>query len=141
MVYCGCLSRYCPNLRFGTISRILDNYIFFSAEGSHRGLLRSLVPQSGMPLRGREHNIKMYQVYILQSIIRQKYYIGHTKNIENRLYKHNKGLIKSTKYGKPWKLVLVESYKTRAEAYKRELEIKNYKGGIKFKKLLGLWKE
>ena len=83
----------------------------------------------------------MYQVYILQSIISQKYYIGHTENIENRLYKHNKGLIKSTKYGKPWKLVLVESYKTRAEAYKRELEIKNYKGGIKFKKLLGLWKE
>ena len=42
VVYCVRLSRYCPNLRFGTISRILDNYIFFSAEGSHRGLLRSL---------------------------------------------------------------------------------------------------
>lgn len=83
----------------------------------------------------------MYQVYILQSIVKQKYYIGHTENIEHRLYKHNSGFVKSTKYGKPWELVLIENYKTRAEACKRELEIKNYKGGIKFKKLLGLWKE
>lgn len=94
-----------------------------------------------MPLRGRKHNIKMYKVYILQSIVRKKYYIGHAENIENRLYKHNSGLVKSTKYGRPWEVILTEKYNTRAEAYKRELEIKNYKGGIKFKKLLGLWEE
>jgi len=83
----------------------------------------------------------MYSVYILQSLKNQKYYIGHAEDSDVRLKKHNSGCVKSTKYGRPWEVVLVEKYKTRAEAYRRELEIKSYKGGIKFKRLLGLWKE
>jgi putative endonuclease len=84
---------------------------------------------------------KMFSVYIIQSLKNQKYYIGHAEDSDNRLKKHNSGCVKSTKYGIPWKKVYTENYSTRAEAYRRELEIKSYKGGIKFKKLLGLWKE
>ena len=83
----------------------------------------------------------MYTVYILQSIKNSKYYIGHTEDLESRLKRHNSGKVKSTKNGAPWKIVYQEKYKTRSEACFREREIKNYKGGIKFKKLLGLWKE
>lgn len=83
----------------------------------------------------------MYFVYILQSILHGRYYVGHTGNIDDRLIRHNEGRVRSTKNYKPWKIVYAEKYKTKGEAYKRELEIKSYKGGIKFKKLLGLFKE
>jgi putative endonuclease len=83
----------------------------------------------------------MYKVYILQSINNSGYYIGHTGDLDKRLAKHNAGLVKSTKFKKPWKIIYAENYKTKSEACRREIEIKNYKGGIKFKKLLGLWNQ
>ncbi|HNZ86331.1 MAG TPA: GIY-YIG nuclease family protein [bacterium] len=78
----------------------------------------------------------MYTVYILQSLKTKKYYIGHTKDINDRLRRHNTGLSKYTKKFIPWKLIYSEEYQTKSEAYKREMEIKKYKGGIKFKKLI-----
>ena len=78
----------------------------------------------------------MYKIYILYSLSKNKYYIGHTENLEVRLYKHNKGQVKSTKSGIPWKVAYTEDYSTKQEAYKRELQIKSYKGGEAFKKLI-----
>ena len=46
--------------------------------------------------------------------------------------------VRATKHAIPWKSVHIENYTTKSEAYKREFEIKAYKGGIKFKKLVGL---
>ena len=83
----------------------------------------------------------MHNVYILQSLKTGKYYIGQTSNFEKRLEKHNKGEVKSTKNSRPWKIIHLEEFQTRSDACKREVEIKKYKGGILFKKLLGLWKE
>lgn len=81
----------------------------------------------------------MYYVYLLQSLKNKRYYIGFTTNVRSRLNKHNSGGVKSTKGGRPWKLFLFESYPSKIEALKREREIKSYKGGIKFKKLIGVW--
>jgi len=78
----------------------------------------------------------MYKVYILKSETTAKYYIGHTENLENRLHKHNKGYVKSTKSGKPWDIIYIENFNTKQEAYRRELEIKSYKGGNEFKKII-----
>jgi len=78
----------------------------------------------------------MFVVYILYSQFLGRYYIGHTKDLSKRLARHNKGLVKSTKNGRPWILVYSENYKTKTEAYKRELQIKSYKGGEAFKKLI-----
>ncbi|PLX25740.1 endonuclease [Candidatus Parcubacteria bacterium] len=83
----------------------------------------------------------MYNVYILQSIQYGRYYIGHTNNLVDRLHRHNKGYVKSTKKFVPWKLIYFENYNTKSEACMREIEIKSYKGGIKFKKILGLWND
>jgi len=94
-----------------------------------------------MPLRGRELMCMIYKVYILQSLKNKRYYIGHTDNLNSRLKRHNMGLVKSTKRYLPWQIVYVEEYNSRSEAYQREMEIKSYKGGIKFKKLLGIWEE
>jgi putative endonuclease len=82
----------------------------------------------------------MYTVYILQSLKNNRYYTGQTSDIENRLETHNNAKVKSTKNFIPWKLIYTENYSNRSDACKRELEIKSYKGGILFKKLLGLWK-
>ena len=78
----------------------------------------------------------MYITYILHSQNNFKYYIGHTSDLVNRLDRHNKGLVRSTKSGIPWLVIHVENFKTKSEAYKRELEIKSYKGGNAFKKLI-----
>ncbi len=80
----------------------------------------------------------MYKVYILQTLENNRYYIGHTNNLDERLKRHNSGKVKSTKPYLPWKIIHTENYQTKSEAYKREMEIKSYKSGIKFKKLLGL---
>lgn len=81
----------------------------------------------------------MFTTYILKSLKNRKHYIGHTEDLKDRIRRHNNGLVKSTKSGRPWEILYTENFLTKSEAYRRELEIKNYKGGIKFKKLLGLW--
>ena len=78
----------------------------------------------------------MYFVYIIKSINFNRYYIGSTEDMERRLLYHNSGKVKSTKFYKPWEIVYSESYDTRSEAFKREKQIKSYKGGVAFKKLL-----
>ena len=78
----------------------------------------------------------MYQVYILKSEIKEKYYIGHSHDITLRLERHNHGHVRSTKAYCPWKIIYSESFESKQEAYKRELQIKSYKGGEAFKKLI-----
>jgi putative endonuclease len=78
----------------------------------------------------------MYYTYIIQSVRTKRYYIGSTQNIDNRLKRHNKGFTKSIKYNGPFILIYKEEYPTKAEAYKREKQIKKYKSGAAFKKLI-----
>ena len=78
----------------------------------------------------------MYKVYILKSLKNSRYYVGHSEDITNRLKRHNKGLIRSTRNGRPWELVYFEDYPTKQTAYKRELQIKSYRGGEALKRLL-----
>jgi putative endonuclease len=78
----------------------------------------------------------MYFVYILFSESHQRYYVGHSDNVEKRLSDHNKGKVRSTKAFKPWIVVYSESYNTKSEAYRREMQIKSYKSGEAFKKLI-----
>ena len=82
----------------------------------------------------------MYKVYILKSLKFGKYYTGHTKDLNDRILRHNTGRSVYSKKFAPWKLIYTEIYNTKSEAYRRELEIKSYKGGIKFKKLIGEFK-
>lgn len=78
----------------------------------------------------------MFFVYISKSQKTCKYYTGSTKNTAERLLRHNSGKNKSTKSGVPWNLIYSEQFKTKNEAYKREIQIKSYKGGEAFKKLI-----
>ena len=69
----------------------------------------------------------MFYVYILRSRQNKSYYIGHTDNFVRRIAEHNSGKNISTKAKAPWDLVRKEFFNTRAEAMKREREIKNKK--------------
>jgi putative endonuclease len=63
-------------------------------------------------------------VYILKSEITERYYVGITDNLDDRLQRHNEGRSKATKHGAPWKLVTFFEVEDRSEAMKLETKIK-----------------
>ena len=78
----------------------------------------------------------MWSVYILRSLKDKGFYIGCTNNLERRLLEHERGYNDSTKLRRPFELVYREDYVQRAVAYSREKQIKKYKGGEAFHRLL-----
>jgi putative endonuclease len=78
----------------------------------------------------------MYYVYVLQIKRSGRYYIGQTKDLAKRLQKHSRGETKSMKNRGEFKVVYTEELSSRAEAMRRERQIKNYKGGEAFRRLL-----
>ena len=77
-----------------------------------------------------------YFVYILFSPSKNRYYIGHSHDLAERLQQHNSGRTPSTKPGRPWILVYQETYPNKSSAYKRELEMKNMKSRIYIENLI-----
>jgi putative endonuclease len=71
----------------------------------------------------------MYFVYILLSEKLDRYYVGSTNNITDRIKRHNAGQGGYTKKGIPWKLIQTFEFQTRSEAVNLEMKIK--KRGIK----------
>jgi len=65
--------------------------------------------------------------YIIQSQKSDRFYIGHTNNIEARIVRHNAGCVAATKNKGPWLLVYSETFNTKLEANQRELAIKKMK--------------
>ena len=75
-------------------------------------------------------------LYVLKNSM-GKFYVGITElNAEERLVRHNRGDVKSTKSGRPWKIVHTENFTSMLEARVREEQIKSWKGGNAFKKLI-----
>ncbi len=75
----------------------------------------------------------MFYVYAIYNQIRDKIYIGHTVNLEERIDRHNKKLpskVKSftSKNNGMWKLIHKESFLTRGEAMIREKQLKSSRG-------------
>lgn len=69
-----------------------------------------------------------YIVYVIQSSS-GKLYIGHTNNLERRLFEHTNGLSTYTKrVPGSWQLVYQEHFVTRGQAMKREKDLKTGKG-------------
>jgi putative endonuclease len=77
----------------------------------------------------------MFSVYVLQSKTNRRFYTGSTANLAGRLEEHNSGLSSSTKNGVPWELIHHEEYPTRAEAMRRERELKTGKGRDELRRL------
>ncbi len=71
----------------------------------------------------------MFIVYALYSEKYNKIYIGYTSDLPDRLKSHNELATKAwtVKY-RPWTLVYTEEFETKAEAMKREKQLKSAAG-------------
>ncbi|MEL6670556.1 MAG: GIY-YIG nuclease family protein [Bacteroidota bacterium] len=77
-----------------------------------------------------------YYLYILYSAKIDRYYVGSTSNLSDRLHRHNTGRSKYTKRGIPWEVVYTESFPDRPAAVRREREIKKKKSRVYVEGLL-----
>ncbi len=68
----------------------------------------------------------MFYVYILYSKELDRYYIGQTENLDDRLYRHTNSGSKSTKMANDWVLKYKEEFQTRNEAVGRERQLEIY---------------
>jgi putative endonuclease len=66
----------------------------------------------------------MYAVYIIYSERIDKYYIGFSSNVQERLCKHNRNSKGFSSSGRPWILVYTEGFDNKKVAMVRE---KNHK--------------
>jgi putative endonuclease len=76
-------------------------------------------------------------VYILYSKNLDRYYIGHTtESIDERLRKHLTSHSGFTSKAKDWIVVYTEIYADKSQAYRRELQIKNWKSKTRIQNLV-----
>jgi putative endonuclease len=73
-----------------------------------------------------------FSVYILKNKAGFSY-VGHTSDLDKRLFEHNSGKSLSTKNRRPWQLVYKEEYQTRSEAASRERHFKSVAGRMELK--------
>jgi len=70
----------------------------------------------------------MYYVYVMRSQKDKKFYVGFTSDLQNRLKRHNDGLVESTKFRRPFKVVYYEACVNKDDAIRRERYLKSTYG-------------
>lgn len=78
----------------------------------------------------------MSYTYAFQSMKDVDFYTGFTKNLKLRFEQHNNGLIESTRYRKPFKLIFYEACLDQRDASRREKYLKTYHGKMFLKRRL-----
>ena len=63
-------------------------------------------------------------VYFLYSETKQKFYVGVSNDVEDRVKRHNNAQSLSTKSGVPWKLIHIIACEDKSAAMRLELKIK-----------------
>ena len=89
-------------------------------ESGRSGVRSSLAPQI---LRFFE----MYYVYILYSEKCDRFYVGYSADVVQRLIRHNSGMVTATKNCRPYEIVATKSFSTEKEARVEEARIKKQK--------------
>ena len=75
--------------------------------------------------------------YILFSPSLNKYHLGHpTEDINERLRKHLSNHDGFTSRAKGWRVVYIESYNSKEEAYKRERQVKRWRNRRRIEELI-----
>lgn len=80
--------------------------------------------------------INMFYIYIIHSQKLNKIYKGFSTDLKTRISHHNNGKVKSTKSGKPWKLIYYEAFIEKTDALREEIFLKSGKGRERIKYLL-----
>ena len=79
----------------------------------------------------------MFITYIIFSKNLDKYYVGHTADLQQRLVKHLANHRGFTGKANDWEIVYQEIFDTKEQAFKRERDIKNWKSRKMIEKLIG----
>jgi putative endonuclease len=69
-----------------------------------------------------------YYVYLLESQIDSSWYIGYTKELQDRINEHNSGKSYYTKRKLPWKIIYFEVSFHKMDAIAREKYLKSGMG-------------
>ena len=77
-----------------------------------------------------------FYTYIIFSASLNKFYIGSTSDIEERIVRHNQKSKGFTGNKSDWALVYSESFKSREDAIEREFQIKKWKSRKMIEKLI-----
>ncbi|TWO31749.1 GIY-YIG nuclease family protein [Seonamhaeicola sediminis] len=77
-----------------------------------------------------------YFLYILYSQSLDKYYVGSTSSVVDRLSKHLSNHKGFTSKARDWIIKYSEGYTTKEDALKRELQIKKWKSRKMIEKLI-----
>ena len=79
----------------------------------------------------------MYQIYILYSKVKDRFYIGYTGDVlADRIRRHNSNHKGFTGHCGDWVLMYSEVYETKETAAAREIEIKAWKSRKMILKLI-----
>ena len=73
----------------------------------------------------------MHYVYAIYNAKYSKIYIGETEDVDTRIAAHNDHRFKTSftaRFDGLWKLIYSEECKNRADARKREKQLKSYRG-------------
>jgi putative endonuclease len=70
----------------------------------------------------------MFYTYVLESKKDGNLYYGYTHDLTQRFEQHTKGLVESTAYRRPPKLVYYEACISKHDALQRERYFKSYRG-------------
>jgi putative endonuclease len=70
----------------------------------------------------------VFYVYVLRSIKDGKFYVGFTSNLKERISRHNKGAVESTRLRKPFVLEYYEACLNQHDALRREKYLKTTYG-------------
>lgn len=87
-------------------------------------------------LRAGRTTDSMYYTYVLKSLRDKDLYVGQTDDLKNRLFRHNKGLVRATKHRRPLELVYYEACKFKQDAVNREKSLKTGFGRAYLKRRL-----
>ena len=126
--------------RKNLVSKSIPWYIRYNEEAEVAELVDALDSKSSLAQTewGFESPLRhsMFIVYILRSLKDNNLYIGMTKNISERLGRHEKGRVPSTRNRRPLVLLHTEEYLDRLQARKREKYLKSGPGHRELTQLL-----
>ena len=75
------------------------------------------------------HQLSMFYVYVLKSMVSDKLYVGLTNDLDRRIAHHNEGRSYWTKRHAPFELVYYEAFRAVEDAKERERKLKYFKKG------------
>lgn len=111
--------------------KVIKCYKYIDILPSQTWLERSTIRDSSPPAGGGRARKYMFFIYAFYNKKHNKIYIGQTENLEERLELHREKLFSSSftaRLDGNWNLIYQEQVHDRAQALKREKQLKSYRG-------------